>query len=367
MDPRGAKGAWEGDRLLRQPGEDARIEALAAQRAVVRGSHAVGRAIPQAGSRRRHGARDRRGDRDRRLGSADAGRHQPAQRPGDPRALRQQVGVARRTSTRRTSARRPRRCAAEFSWSADEADAGQEMGRLRAGAHDGDARGDRPRLGPDGRRRHGAAAPSCSRSSTRRSRRRAPISSRCTSCPIRSSSSWASCRRRPSPRSCATEYEQYYARNALVQLRRVREGTQIEEDHMRNRQLIVHWLLRAHRRRSKSDARDGKTYYVMVDADGVPRGRRPAAGRGAADQGRGRLRRGARARSRRTACTSIRRCATRSWRGSIALRLPSYTGFVMPRLDARRDDAGRHRRRRDFLSVRSRDPDARVLGLRAPR
>ena len=38
------------------------------------------------------------------------------------------------------------------------------------------------------------------------------------------------------------EYEAY-ARNALVQLRRIREGTQIEEDHMRNRQLIVHWLL----------------------------------------------------------------------------------------------------------------------------
>ena len=51
-------------------------------------------------------------------------------------------------------------------------------------------------------------------------------------------------RRPPSitPRSCRTEYEAY-ARNALVQLRRVREGTQLEEDHMRNRQAIVHWLL----------------------------------------------------------------------------------------------------------------------------
>ncbi len=38
------------------------------------------------------------------------------------------------------------------------------------------------------------------------------------------------------------EYEAY-ARNALVQLRRVREGTQLEEDHMRNRQAIVHWLM----------------------------------------------------------------------------------------------------------------------------
>ncbi len=35
-------------------------------------------------------------------------------------------------------------------------------------------------------------------------------------------------------------------RTALVQLRRVREGTTLEEDHMRNRQLIVHWLLVEH-------------------------------------------------------------------------------------------------------------------------
>src|SRR6185295_2019914 len=39
--------------------------------------------------------------------------------------------------------------------------------------------------------------------------------------------------------------EQYeaYTRNALVQLRRVRQGTQIEEDHMRNRQMVVRWLM----------------------------------------------------------------------------------------------------------------------------
>src|SRR5207244_4198389 len=39
-----------------------------------------------------------------------------------------------------------------------------------------------------------------------------------------------------------TEYEGY-VRNVLVQLRRVRSGTQIEEDHMRNRQMIVRWLM----------------------------------------------------------------------------------------------------------------------------
>ena len=69
------------------------------------------------------------------------------------------------------------------------------------------------------------------------------------------------------------EYEGY-ARNALVQLRRVREGTQIEEDHMRNRQMIVRWLLE-NSTAIEIRRRDGKTYYVMVDAaafqDGVGR------------------------------------------------------------------------------------------------
>jgi dipeptidyl-peptidase-3 len=59
------------------------------------------------------------------------------------------------------------------------------------------------------------------------------------------------------------EYEGY-TRNALVQLRRVREGTQIEEDHMRNRQMIVRWLM-AHTSAIEVRERDGKTYYVMVD------------------------------------------------------------------------------------------------------
>jgi dipeptidyl-peptidase-3 len=69
------------------------------------------------------------------------------------------------------------------------------------------------------------------------------------------------------------EYESY-ARNALVQLRRVREGTQIEEDHMRNRQMIVHWLI-ANTTAIEVRRRDGRTYYVMTDAaaflDGVGR------------------------------------------------------------------------------------------------
>src|SRR5678815_2966721 len=70
-----------------------------------------------------------------------------------------------------------------------------------------------------------------------------------------------------------TEYEAY-TRNAIVQLRRVREGTQIEEDHMRNRQMIVNWL-RANTKAIEVRQRDNKTYYVMVD----PRAFRDGVGR----------------------------------------------------------------------------------------
>jgi len=69
------------------------------------------------------------------------------------------------------------------------------------------------------------------------------------------------------------EYEAY-TRNVLVQLRRMREGTQIEEDHMRNRQMIVRWLM-ANSKAIDVRQRDGKTFYVMVDQkefqDGVAR------------------------------------------------------------------------------------------------
>ena len=65
-----------------------------------------------------------------------------------------------------------------------------------------------------------------------------------------------------------------YARNALVQLRRVRQGSQIEDDHMRNRQMIVNWLL-ANTKAIATRQRDGRTYYEVVDVaafrDGVGR------------------------------------------------------------------------------------------------
>jgi dipeptidyl-peptidase III len=127
------------------------------------------------------------------------------------------------------------------------------------------------------------------------------------------------------------EYEGY-ARNALVQLRRIREGTQIEEDHMRNRQMIVRWLM-AHSSAIEERKRDGKTYYVMADAtafrDGVARlladvQRMKAEGDYDA----------ARALFEEYGVhfdPALRdEIVTRVER----LKMPSYTGFVQPRLEA---------------------------------
>jgi dipeptidyl-peptidase-3 len=134
-----------------------------------------------------------------------------------------------------------------------------------------------------------------------------------------------------------TEYE-YYARNAIVQLRRVRQGTQIEEDHMRNRHMIVNWLI-AHTNAIDVRRRDGKTYFVTTDVrafrDGVARllaevQRIKSEGDYAAA---------------RELFDTYGVHFDPALRDEVvarvdALNLPSYTGFVMPRLEAKYGDDG---------------------------
>ena len=128
-----------------------------------------------------------------------------------------------------------------------------------------------------------------------------------------------------------TEYESY-TRNALVQLRRVREGTHIEEDHMRNRQMIVHWLM-AQTSAIDVRTRGGKTYYVMTD----PKAFRDGVGRLLAEvqriKGEG---------DYEAALALFDTYGVHfdpTLRDEVVarvdrLQLPSYTGFVMPRLEA---------------------------------
>ncbi len=69
-------------------------------------------------------------------------------------------------------------------------------------------------------------------------------------------------------------YENYTRNGLMLQLRRIREGNQIEEDHMRNRQMIAHWIL-ANSKAIEARTRDGKQYYVVTDVNAW----REAAGR----------------------------------------------------------------------------------------
>ena len=129
---------------------------------------------------------------------------------------------------------------------------------------------------------------------------------------------------------------EYYARNALVQLRRIREGTTIEEDHMRNRQLIVAWLI-AHTSAVDIRHRDGKTYYVMADVAAF----REGVGRLLAEVQR--IKSEGDYQAARTLFDTYGIHFDPSLRDEVvarvdALHLPSYTAVVMPRLTPRYRD-----------------------------
>lgn len=63
------------------------------------------------------------------------------------------------------------------------------------------------------------------------------------------------------------EYDSYIMNGMMLQLRRLEEGDNIEEDHMRNRQLVAQWAFE----KGKADnviekvQQDGKTYFVVND------------------------------------------------------------------------------------------------------
>lgn len=107
---------------------------------------------------------------------------------------------------------------------------------------------------------------------------------------------------------------------------------------MRNRQLIVHWLL-ANSTAIEIRKRDGKTYHVVVDVNAF----REGAGRlladvqrikseGDYDAGRALV---------ETYAVHFDPALRDEVVGRVAaLNMPSYTGFVQPKLDAVRDANG---------------------------
>jgi dipeptidyl-peptidase-3 len=135
-----------------------------------------------------------------------------------------------------------------------------------------------------------------------------------------------------------TEYEAY-ARNALVQLRRVRVGAQLEEDHMRNRQAIVHWLL-ANTKAIDVRRRDDKTYFVVRDTNAFHRG----VARLLAEVQR--IKSEGDYAAARELFETYGVHFDPDMRDEVVARvehlnLPSYTGFVMPKLEAVKDKKGK--------------------------
>jgi dipeptidyl-peptidase-3 len=134
-----------------------------------------------------------------------------------------------------------------------------------------------------------------------------------------------------------TEYEGY-TKNALVQLRRIRQGTQIEEDHMRNRQMIIRWLM-ANTKAIDVRQRDGKTFYVMTDAKAF----REGVGRLLGEVQR------IKAVGDYAAAKALFETHGIHFDPALRdevvarvdrLRLPSYSGFVMPKLTPAMDASG---------------------------
>ncbi|QEG40583.1 dipeptidyl-peptidase 3 family protein [Roseimaritima ulvae] len=129
-----------------------------------------------------------------------------------------------------------------------------------------------------------------------------------------------------------------YTRNVMTQLRRVKTGVTLEEDHMRNRQMIVSWLA-ANTNAIRVVERDGKTYFRVADVD-------------AWHDGVGKLLREVqRIKSEGDRAAAKRLMEDHAVNINVELRdevlrryanldQPAYTGFVQPKLTAVRDAEG---------------------------
>jgi dipeptidyl-peptidase-3 len=158
-----------------------------------------------------------------------------------------------------------------------------------------------------------------------------------------------------------TEYEAY-TRQAIVQLRRVRDRNELEEDHMRNRQMIVRWLM-ANTKAIEERTRDGKTYYVMLD----PKAFREGVGRLLADLQRIKAE-GDYAAAKKLFDSYGVHFDPKLRDETVArvekLNLSSYTGFVMPKLTPVKGSDGKIT---DVKISYPRDLTAQMLEYSAPK
>ena len=258
LDARGIKGAWEA--LVFYVNHEKTSRDPDARRATRSGSRTTCRGIRSTASRACRASPPTPSTSS--IETGDSGPVTPVgiNLPNDQairEQLRQQVGVAveRQRGVRQVDAAGvPQRVLVDAGGGRARATKWSALAGELTTEH---ARGDRPRVG-QGRRAAERQPAGGAQGAVLGARGGARRSGRAV-LPARSEARRARPRRRPpiTTTIVRAEYEAY-ARNALVQLRRVREGTQIEEDHMRNRQMIVRWLMAQHegdRRRARATAR----------------------------------------------------------------------------------------------------------------
>jgi dipeptidyl-peptidase-3 len=157
-----------------------------------------------------------------------------------------------------------------------------------------------------------------------------------------------------SPAVAEAAYRDYLVHD-LSQLRRVREGERLEDDHMRATHLIVTWLLE-HRSGASRLSRDGRTYFAVQDIPAMRKGIATLLGEVQRIKSEGDL---------RAARALLDAYATRfdpALRDEVAGRaaqrgLPSYVAFVMPEIVPVRDASG------DVIDARLTPPDDFTLQM----
>ena len=241
MDPRGVKGSWEAARLLRQQGEDRRIRKLAANAQWFEDHMPWDRSTASRTSRDHRPTRSRSSSRP---AIQDRSRRSASTCPTTSASASSTAASRSRcpTSSRHATSAIPGSIRSEFSWTPEEAERGEDGRAGRRAARPTCTRSSATPRASRRRARSRASRRRRSRSTSRRSRKAGPTSSALYFMADPKLAELGSCRPRSRTTIARADYE-CYTRNALVQLRRVREGTQIEEDHMRNRQMVVGWLM----------------------------------------------------------------------------------------------------------------------------
>jgi dipeptidyl-peptidase-3 len=68
-----------------------------------------------------------------------------------------------------------------------------------------------------------------------------------------------------------SEYDRYIRNGLMTQLRRMEAGQSLEEDHMRNRQLVAAWVYEKGKSKNVIEkvVKDGKTFFVVRNYEGL--------------------------------------------------------------------------------------------------